>query len=71
MLESWNTEITSMQSLALGGSQSSGGDRLDRLVVKLIVIRALNLRSQECVEGQGQAGEEAGRLGLLCREGVS
>lgn len=60
MLESWNTEITSMQSLALGGSQSSGGDRLDRLVVKLIVIRALNLRSQGVWRGRGRRERRRG-----------
>ena len=46
VLDAWNIERANIQSLALGRSQSNGGDRLDRSTVKLIVIRALNLGNQ-------------------------
>lgn len=44
--DAWNIEITNMQCLALGGSQSNVADRLDRSAVKLTVVGALNLGNQ-------------------------
>lgn len=71
MLDAWNTELASMQSLVLRRSQPRGGNRLDRSTVVARCDKGSEFGEPGCVEGQRKEGEEEGSVGPLCGEGVS